>query len=259
MAARDSLAAVIQKLCELTHAKWTKFTDQARKGLLRLVKEMAKMSYAVHSVINVLLRHIIGGDLTPQNVWLVEALLDILIENRVWLERNQETLQSATFRYMRLIQDHYASPAYERLLQKEIGFTVGTLRTKFAEVIPIGRDLVRLLIGVTHIREFHEFWIDLIQRPGQLMPNFNGIKELLKTRTSKKFLVLNVTPEMETKIIFLLSKVKFGAHDPYQKWFSRSYLTSLSSQTVRPDIIRFVCTCIIPTNEILQVIQHLTF
>jgi len=93
MAARDSLAGVIQKLCELTHSKWTKFTDQTKKGLLRLVKEMAKMAYGAHSLINVLLRHIVGGELTNQNVWLMETLLDILNEHRAWLERNQDRVE----------------------------------------------------------------------------------------------------------------------------------------------------------------------
>ena len=154
---------------------------------------------------------------------MVEALLDILIDNRVWLERNQETLQSATFRYMRLIQDHYGNVAYERLLQKEIGFTVGTLRTKFSEVIPIGRDLVRLMIAVSHIPEYGEFWADLIHRPGQLMPNFNGIKELLKARTSKKFLMLNVTPEMENKIQGGVKVYKMFFRD-FRKYNLREFL-----------------------------------
>ena len=109
MTARDSLTGVIQRLCELSHARWSKMTDQAKAGFLRLVKELAKLSYGVHSIINVLLRHIIGGDLTPQNIWLTEALLDVLIENRAWLERNQDTLQSAVFRYLRLIQERIIS------------------------------------------------------------------------------------------------------------------------------------------------------
>ena len=104
MAARDSLTGVIQRLCELSHARWSKMTDQSKSGFVRLVKELAKLSYGVHGIINVLLRHIIGGDLTPQNLWLTEALLDVLIENRAWLDRNQDTLQSAVFRYLRLLQ-----------------------------------------------------------------------------------------------------------------------------------------------------------
>ena len=84
------------------------------------------------------------------------------------------------------------------------------------------------------------------------MPNFNGIKELLKMRTSKKFIAMNVTPDMEMKIQYLLKNVVFGHQEYYQKWFMKSFLTSLSSQSLRPDLVRFVCTCVIPTNEILQ-------
>lgn len=170
-------------------------------------------------------------------------------------------------------------------MQKEVSFLIGTLRSKFAEIVPIGRDLVRLLIAVCHIPEFLHFWHDLVNQPGTLMPNFNGIKELLKMRTSKKFIAMNVTPDMEMKIQYMLKNVVFGHQDSYQKWFMKSFLTSLSSQSLRPrveilylirflmiirmiliqnfltfkfstalrpDLVRFVCTCVIPTNEILQ-------
>ena len=71
-------------------------------------------------------------------------------------------------------------------------------------------------------------------------------------RTSKKFIVQGVTFDMDHKLQFMLRSVPFGQHEAYQKWFQKTYLSSLSSVTLRADLIRFVCMCIIPTNEILQ-------
>ena len=74
----------------------------------------------------------------------------------------------------------------------------------------------------------------------------------MKIRTSKKFISLCVTFDMDIKINFMLLKIRVGQQSPYERWFTKMYLTSMGSVTLRADLIRFVCTCIIPTNEIIQ-------
>ena len=49
----------------------------------------------------------------------------------------------------------------------------------------------------------------------------------MKTRSSRKFIFQGVTFDMENKINFLLKNVKFGQHETYQKWFQKTYLSSL--------------------------------
>ena len=188
--------------------------------------------------------------LFSSNLWLCEEVLNIAMEFDPWLRKNQDCLQQVFFRYLRLIQDHF--PLQNQLSKKEVQFVTVQLRTNFQSVMTIGRDLVRLLLSIAHIPEFGEFWRDLIFQPQSLQPNFGGIKDLMKMRTSKKFLVLGVTFDMDQKLRFMLTSVKFGAHETHQKWFQKSYLSSLSSVTLRADLIRFVCTCITPSNEILQ-------
>ena len=56
---------------------------------------------------------------------------------------------------------------------------------------------------------------------------------------------------MENKLNFLMSKVKFGNHKRYQEWFHKSYLSTAESQNLCPDLIRYICCVIHPTNEIL--------
>jgi integrator complex subunit 3 len=85
----------------------------------------------------------------------------------------------------------------------------------------MGRDFVRLLSGVSRIPEIQALWSDLFFNPKTLAPHFTGVSQLLNIRTSRKFLQCRLTPEMEKKIAFLTTNVKFGMHKRYQEWFQR--------------------------------------
>ena len=75
---------------------------------------------------------------------------------------------------------------------------------------------------------------------------------MMKTRTPRKFLVSRITPEMEKKLSFLTQNVQFGTHQRYEVWFQKSYLSSPESQSLRPDLIRYIISVVHPSNEILQ-------
>lgn len=102
---------------------------------------------------------------------------------------------------------------------------VTLIRENFAHVmnpnLGMGRDFVRLLQGVSRIPEIQAVWVDLIQNPQTLSPHFTGVLQLLNIRTSRKFLQCRLTPEMEKKIVFLTTYVKFGMHKRYQDWFQK--------------------------------------
>ena len=51
--------------------------------------------------------------------------------------------------------------------------------------------------------------------------NILGILQLLQTRTSRRFFVVRLTPEMEKKMVFLCTDVKFGMQKRYQEWFQK--------------------------------------
>jgi integrator complex subunit 3 len=71
-------------------------------------------------------------------------------------------------------------------------------------------------------------------------------------RTSRRFIVSRVTPDMETKLNFIMSKVKFGQQKKYQDWFETDYLLTPESQSLLVDLIRYVCCVIHPSNEVLS-------
>lgn len=248
---RDGLGSVLSYLSQLVLEKYLRFNDTVRLQLIWLLREMIKNSVCnVDNLCWNLMRHAAGGDVSPRNISLIESLLDLYIEYKSWLEKFPVLLASVVYTYLRLIEDHNAL-ILAKLRQKEVTFLVTILREKFVDCLVIGRDLVRLLQNVARIPEFEQLWKDLLLSPKSLCSNFNGILQLLQTRTSRRFLQSRLTPEMERKLVFLTSQVRFGNHKRYQEWFQRQYLSTAESQSLRCDMIRFIVGVIHPTNELL--------
>ncbi|CAH1974956.1 unnamed protein product [Acanthoscelides obtectus] len=248
---RDGFGLIVNHLSQLVLDRYLKFNDVVKQQLLWLIREMIKNSVSnVDNLVWNLMRHAAGGDVSPRNITLIESLLDVFLEYKSWLEKFPLLIASVVYTYLRLIEDHNA-PYLASLRQKEVNFLISMLREHFHECLVIGRDLVRLLQNVARIPEFEQLWKDILLSPKSLCPTFTGILQLLQNRTSRRFLQSRLTPEMERKLVFLTSQVRFGNHKRYQDWFQRQYLATPESQSLRCDIIRFIVGVIHPTNELL--------
>lgn len=248
---RDGLTCVLNNLSNLILERYLKFHDTTRNQLLWLIKEMIRNAVnGVDSVCWNLMRYASGGDITPKNIQLVESLLDIYIENRTWLDKFPVLICMVVYTYLRLIEDHNI-PQLMSLRQKEVNFVITLIRERFSDVLTLGRDLVRLLQNVARIPEFNQLWQDIFMNPKSLCPTFTNVLQLLQTRTSRRYLQSRLTPDMERKLVFLTSQVRFGHHKKYQEWFQRQYLATPESQSLRSDMIRFIVGVIHPTNELL--------
>ncbi|KAF0295626.1 Integrator complex subunit 3 [Amphibalanus amphitrite] len=232
--------------------KYTKLLESVKQQLIWLTREMIRNSVnGTEALCWNLMRQIVGGDVSPKNIWLAESLLDIYVENRAWLEKHSFLVASAVYSYLRIMEDHFA-PQFQALRQKETTFVVQLLRERFADCMIIGRDLVRLLQHVARIPEVEAVWRDLLHNPTVLLPQFGGLLQLMQTRTSRRFLQCRLTPDMEKKLVFLTSQVRFGMQKRYQEWFQRQYLATTESQSLRCDLIRFIVGVIHPSNELLS-------
>lgn len=248
---RDGFGLIVNYLSQLVLERYLRFNDFAKQQLLWLLREMIKNAVSnVDNLVWNLLRHAAGGDVSQKNITLVESLLDVFVEYKCWLEKFPLLIASVVYTFLRLIEDHHA-PYLSILRQKEVNFLISLMREHFHECLVIGRDLVRLLQNVARIPEFEQLWKDILLAPKSLSPTFNGVLQLLQNRTSRRFLQSRLTPEMEKKLVFLTSQVRFGNHKRYQDWFQRQYLATQESQTLRCDIIRFIVGVIHPTNELL--------
>ncbi|XP_041361023.1 integrator complex subunit 3-like [Gigantopelta aegis] len=248
---RDGLNIVLTKANQIVYEKWLKINDAARTQIVWFCKELVRNNVmGADSVCQSLIRQISGGDVTPKNIWLAENMLDVFMEYRSWLEKNGSLAATVVYTYLRVIIDHGAQ-MFSHLRQREVELCVSILREKWSDCMTIGRDLIRLLQNVARIPDFEKLWKDILHNPTTLCPTFTGVLQLLHTRTSRKFLVARLTPDMENKLVFLISKVKFGQQKRYQDWFQRQYLSTPESQSLRCDIIRYICAVFHPSNELL--------
>ncbi|XP_064619103.1 integrator complex subunit 3-like [Lineus longissimus] len=251
LVSRDSLNTVLTKTNQIIHEKWLKLRDVPRGQIVWFCKEMVKSNVTgVESVCLSLLKQMAGGDVSQKNIWLVESMLDLFIENKSWVDKHSAVMAMAVYTYLRLILDH-GNPTLSALRQREVEFCTLCMREKFPECMLIGRDLVRLLQYVARIPEFESIWRDMLQNPTNLSPTFTGIAQLMLLRTPKKFFASRLTPDMENKLTWLMNRVKFGQQKRYQDWFQRQYLSTPESQSLRCDLIRYICAVIHPSNEIL--------
>ncbi|CAJ0952713.1 unnamed protein product [Ranitomeya imitator] len=171
---------------------------------------------------------------------------------REWVMKSSLLIAMSVYTYLRLIVDHHGTPQLLTLRQKEVDFCTMLLRERFMDCFMIGRDLVRLLQNVARLPEFDSLWKDMLHNPQALNPQFTGILQLLQSRTSRKFLACRLTPDMETKLLFMTSRVRFGQQKRYQDWFQRQYLSTPDSQSLRCDLIRYICGVVHPSNEVLS-------
>jgi len=148
------------------------------------------------------------------------------------------------YTYIRLIADHAPVSTLSQLRQRETEFCVQILREKWNDCMLIGRDLVRLLQSV-----------DIVEKPSTLSPHFaqlGGLLYLMRMPTKRRCLISRLTVDMERKIYFLITSVRSGQQKRYLDWFQRQYLQTPESQSLRVDLIRYICAVVHPTNEQLN-------
>ncbi|XP_034230084.1 integrator complex subunit 3 [Thrips palmi] len=248
---RDGLGSVIGNLIRVMHEYYLRLQDIVRTQSIWLFGELIRTGVAnVDNLCFTMLRLCAGGDLSPRNITHIDQILLAFENNRVWLDKHPDQLRAAVVTFLRLLEDHN-HPTLTSLKQREVTFVVSLIRERFAECMMIGRDLVRLLQNVARIPQIEQLWRDMLHNPRSLCQTFTGIHQLMLTRTGKTMLRCRLTPDMETKISYLLLSVKFGHHKRYQDWFQRQYLNTPEAQTLRCDLIRFIVCVIHPSNDIL--------
>ncbi|XP_066428560.1 integrator complex subunit 3 [Eleutherodactylus coqui] len=207
LVSRDGMNIVLNKINQLLMEKYLKLQDTCRTQLVWLVRELVKSSVlGADGVCMTFMKQIAGGDISAKNIWLAESVLDILMDQREWVMKSSILIAMSVYTYLRLIVDHHGTPQLLTLRQKEVDFCTMLLRDRFMDCFMIGRDLVRLLQNVARIPEFDSLWKDMLHNPSALNSQFTGILQLLQSRTSRKFLACRLTPDMETKLLFMTSR-----------------------------------------------------
>ncbi|CAO1333223.1 unnamed protein product [Diamesa tonsa] len=253
IATRDGLGFFVDSIVLLIAEKYQKLSDIAKSQLLWLFRELMKINLPMIKLNNILwtlFRQAVGGDVSGKNIILIEGILDTLIEQRTKFDKFPPMVGLVAFTYVRLIEDHI-TPNLTPLRLKEVKFVISLIRDRFHDIIPLGRDFVRLLQNIARIPEFEQLWKDMLNNPTTLCPTFTSLFQMLQIRTSRQFLANRISPEIERKLHFLTSSVKFGNHKRYQDWFQDRYFNTPESQSLRSDLIRYIINAIHPTNDML--------
>ena len=131
----------------------------------------------------------------------------------LWLYGYNELMCQSVYTYLRLISDHAQSATLTQLRQRETDFCVQVLRDKWNECMTIGRELVRLMQNLASIGEFELLWREMLLAPQSLSPQFaqlGGLVHLMKMPSRRRCLISRLTPDLERKIYFLITSVKYG-------------------------------------------------
>eukprot|EP00092_Neocalanus_flemingeri_P039033 GFUD01042492.1.p1 GENE.GFUD01042492.1~~GFUD01042492.1.p1 ORF type:complete len:1017 (-),score=289.29 GFUD01042492.1:159-2987(-) len=250
--ANDGLNFVVSEMNRLLLEKYSIMKEMVQQQLLWLVRELVRNGVpGADWVCWNVMRNIIGGNTSNRNLWLADQMMNIYTDSRAWLYTMPHLVSGVIYTYLRLLEDH-ARPSLKELKDKEVTFLTKLIRERFPDVLSIGRDFVRLLQTVSRIPEIEQVWQEILHSPSSLSPQFTGVEQLMRTRTPRKYLVSRITPDMEKKLNFLMQNVKFGFHTRYEAWFQRSHLSSQESQSLRPDLVRFIVSVIHPSNDLLQ-------
>ena len=118
--------------------------------------------------------------------------------------------------------------------------------------LSLGRDFVRLLHAVSAVPAFKLLLKDMQTNPSQFHPEFYGLLQYCRIITADSYIVSLLTKDMEFKIHFLLNNVDEKMYMPYLSRFKAKYLGSQDSETLYPDIIRYICRIVSPRVEILR-------
>uniref|UniRef100_A0A7N0RHW8 Integrator complex subunit 3 n=1 Tax=Kalanchoe fedtschenkoi TaxID=63787 RepID=A0A7N0RHW8_KALFE len=255
----DGYACFVGLLVKIVNELYTQLVGEVKLQLVWIVKEMIDVSaVGIDALISSLLRRIAGGDFSEGNLWLCYEMVSVLCEKWDWLVKEEPlVVPCALFVFLRVLSDHcrpsLSDAKIAPLRKKEIDFCVRLLREQFHLCFKIGRDLVRILQDLGHVPAFCTILKDLFLTPAAFrIPGFSDIKQLCRMRTSSRYFVLRVTPEMEAQLRFLLTYVKFGNQRRYLEWFSQKFLYGPEKEVILCDIVRFICCAHHPSNEIIQ-------
>ncbi|KAF9092710.1 Integrator complex subunit 3 [Mortierella sp. AD031] len=255
LVARDSYSHVSKQARYFCNYQYfQKFRPAARQQLLWLVNHIteARLSppHAIEPLYMGLLRQIRGGDTSGQNVQHAESTLRLLQSNQQFVDSSTQMIAFSCYSYLRIILDH-SNTRFSSLRQQEVNYCVRLLREKFRECSEVGRDLIRALQDVSRIKEFEAIWTLLLYNPQELNPQLESIRQIMTVPSPKLYLSSRLSFDMEVRLLHILEHINQGQHMRNLGWFTERFLPTQESETLLPDIIRYICGVYHPTNAVL--------
>nr|CDS23572.1 Integrator complex subunit 3 [Echinococcus granulosus] len=269
---RDNLNYALSELTRLVAETWPKMHQEVRKNMLSIIAELLATRGAnvdllmLHSY-----RRMQGGDLSSQNLWLIQSLLDIIVRNKESLEQNDRStflLSLTVYSFLRIIPDHHSdtnsflkTPDGTALLsklsvlyQRESNLVIELIRKNFDKCASIGRDFIRLLSYLSRVEPFQKLWNDIFTDITSLSSLHKHVNSILDILTPGQYTLTLINQEMDVCIRWMLRNVHYAANFPvrrYQDLFNTKYLSAPEGQNLRVALTRFIVNNFYPDNEML--------
>ncbi|KHN00940.1 Integrator complex subunit 3 [Glycine soja] len=264
----DGYATFVNLLLDAVLQLYPKLLHSVKTQLLWLTEEMVHvLAIGYDAVLVSLLRQIAAADCTEGNLNLCSELVTLFLKqfDRL-LEDAPHVLSSALYAFLRVLSDQFRVcvekfetlkrldiEKLETLKRREIHLCVKIVREEFHLCLKIGRDFIRLLQDLAHVPEFKALLQDIVFNPSVFnVVGFKDVSQIYCTRTSSRYSLLRISPEMETQLRFLLTDIKLGHHRRHQLWFANKFLNERDKEFLIVDIVRFICCAHHPPNEIIQ-------
>lgn len=254
-AAKDRFAAFLEHFRKVIMDKWPKMTADAHDRSLWLIGQLVRNSAIcspepVEACFLALMRQVAVGSLSTPNIWLVTSLVELFTANLDWVKTRDSLLPYVVYTFLSVLNDH-SRPDLHSLRDRESRLCATLIAERFDAVKVIGRDLVRLLQATCSLPDIENVFRSVLSAavsgtppadfdPGAVSGPLSNIRMLLACKTPKVFLESRLTPHMESWLNWMMLNVKMGNQNRYQRWFQSRFLSAPESETLLPEIIRFV-------------------
>ncbi|KAL5112608.1 hypothetical protein TcWFU_007873 [Taenia crassiceps] len=269
---RDNLHYALSELARLVAETWPKMHQEVRKNMLNIIAELLATRGANVDVLMMhLYRRMQAGDLSSQNLWVIQSILDIVTRNKESLEQNERNtflLSLTAYSFLRIIPDHHVDtnsflktpegsallPKLSVLYQRESNLVVELMRKNFDKCVSAGRDLIRLLFYLSRIEPFQKLWNDMFTDISSLSSLHKHMNSILDIITPIQYTSTLINQEMDFCTRWMLRNVHYEANVPvrrYQDLFNMKYFSAPESQSLRVALTRFIVNNFYPDNDML--------
>ncbi|CAF4539602.1 unnamed protein product [Rotaria sp. Silwood2] len=227
-----NLSSIISILETLIIKNWRRLNENVRQQLLWFLRETLTANIdGIDRLYYVFLRQINPHE---QCLDLCETILELLLAHPLFLKTYPEMMLLTVYTFLSIFPIYIRRRSQQ---QRQIDFILTLTREN---IHCIGRDAIRLLIQIGHIRE-----IDLFLKHLSLNTSNDYLPKILSLQTEPKYLALPLSFDLEKHLQFLLDNCRLNSQEKYYfDWFQNQYLNFKQ----HPDaiylcshIIRYVC------------------
>ena len=228
----NNLSSVISFLETLIRENWRRIYENVRQQSLWFLRETLTNNIdGIDRLYYAFLRQINPHE---QCLDLAETMLELLLAHPLFLKTYPEMMLLTIYTFLSIFPIYLRRKAPQ---QRQIDFLLSLIRDNLH---CLGRDALRLLIQLGHIRE-----IDLLLKHLALNSASDYLPKILALQTHPKYLALPLSFDLEKHLQFLLDNCRINSQEKYYfEWFYNQYLNFKQY----PDriflcshIIRYIC------------------